>query len=336
MREWLAKLGVPSLEALIGRTDLLEILNGETTRQGKLDLTPILSQEGLAGDEPNYCIAERNEPFDGAELAEEMVAATIDAIKNKTGGEFSFGLKNINRSIGARISGEIAKVHGNLGMADSPITLRLSGTAGQSFGVWNAGGLNLDLEGDANDYVGKGMAGGQIVIYPPKASAFNCHENTIIGNTCLYGATGGTLYAAGMAGERFGVRNSGANAVIEAAGDHCAEYMTGGVITVLGPTGINFGAGMTGGFAFVYDRNSKFQDRCNHESIDFNRIDTEATEAHRNYLRETIESYVKATGSAHGQAILDNFDMDIAKFWLVKPKSESLETMLEELLVRMD
>ena len=336
VREWLAKLGVPSLEALIGRTDLLEILSGETVRQGKLDLTPILSQEGLVGDEPNYCIAERNKPFDGAELAEEMVAATTDAINNKSGGEFSFELKNTNRSIGARISGEIARIHGNLGMADSPITLKLSGTAGQSFGVWNAGGLHLDLEGDANDYVGKGMAGGQIVIYPPKASCFNTFDNTIIGNTCLYGATGGTLYAAGMAGERFGVRNSGAHAVIEAAGDHCAEYMTGGVITVLGSTGVNFGAGMTGGFAFVYDQDGKFQDRSNHESIDFNRIDTEVTEAHRNYLRETIKRYVKATCSAHGQLILDNFDVAIGKFWLVKPKSESLETMLEELLVRMD
>jgi len=336
VREWLAKLGVPSIEALIGRTDLLEILSGETIRQGKLDLTPILSQEGLVGDEPSCCISERNEPFDDAKLAEEMVAVTREAINSRSGGEFSFELKNINRSVGARLSGEIAKVHGNLGMSDRPITLKLSGTAGQSFGVWNAGGLNLELEGDANDYVGKGMAGGQIVIYPPRASCFNSHENTIIGNTCLYGATGGMLYAAGMAGERFGVRNSGANAVIEAAGDHCAEYMTGGVITVLGPTGVNFGAGMTGGFAFVFDQDGKFQDRCNHESIDFSRIDTEATEAHRNYLRETIKSYVKATGSAHGQAILDNFDMEIAKFWLVKPKSETLETMLEELLVRMD
>jgi len=336
VREWLAKLGVPSLEALIGRTDLLEILSGETARQGKLDLSPILSQKGVAGDEPSYCIAERNEPFDDAKLAEEMVAATIDAINNKSGGEFSFELKNVNRSIGARISGEIARVHGNLGMADSPITFKLTGTAGQSFGVWNAGGLNLDLEGDANDYVGKGMAGGQIVIYPPKASAFNCHENTIIGNTCLYGATGGTLYAAGMAGERFGVRNSGAHAVIEGAGDHCAEYMTGGVITVLGPTGVNFGAGMTGGFAYVYDQDGKFQDRCNHESIDFTRIDTEATEAHCNYLCETLDRYVMATGSAHGQVLLDNLDVELGKFWLVKPKSESLETMLEELLVRMD
>ncbi|MDH3353986.1 MAG: glutamate synthase large subunit, partial [Chromatiales bacterium] len=336
VREWLAKLGVPSLQALIGRTDLLEILSGETTRQGKLDLTPILSQEGMAGDEPSYCTSERNEPFDDAKLAEEIVDATRDAINNKSGGEFSFELKNINRSIGARVSGEIAKVHGNLGMNDAPIKLNLTGTAGQSFGVWNAGGLNLALEGDANDYVGKGMAGGQIVIYPPKTSCFNSQENTIIGNTCLYGATGGTLYAAGMAGERFGVRNSGANAVIEAAGDHCAEYMTGGVITVLGSTGVNFGAGMTGGFAFVYDQDGKFQDRCNHESIDFNRIDTEATEAHRNYLRETLKSYVSATGSAHGQMLLDNFSAKIAKFWLVKPKSETLETMLEELLVRMD
>ena len=141
------------------------------------------------------------------------------------------------------MSGEIAKRHGNQGMADQPIILRLKGIAGQSLGVWNAGGLYLYLEGDANDYVGKGMAGGKIVLYPPKASEFDSHCTSIMGNTCLYGATGGKLFAAGCAGERCGVRNSGAHVVVEGAGDHCCEYMTGGVVTVLGETGLNFGAG---------------------------------------------------------------------------------------------
>ncbi len=333
VREWMAKLGVCTLEELIGRTDLLEILPGETARQRKLDLTPVLSQEGLTGDEPQCCIAERNVPFDEGRLAEQMVAATADAIANKSGGEFSFTLKNVNRSIGARVSGEIARRYDNLGMEEAPITMRLTGTAGQSFGVWNAGGLNMYLEGDANDYVGKGMAGGKLVIYPPAGSRFNSWENAIIGNTCLYGATGGKLFASGMAGERFGVRNSGAHAVIEAAGDHCGEYMTGGVITVLGPTGVNFGAGMTGGFAFVLDEENKFADRCNAD-VDFHRINTESTEAHRNYLKGMIEEFVAETGSDYGRKILDNFEDYIGRFWLVKPKAAELETLLEVMLER--
>src|SRR5690606_32869626 len=153
-------------------------------------------------------------------------------------------------SLGARLSGEIAKRHGDYGMEDSPIVVRMKGSAGQSFGVWNAGGLHMYLEGDANDYVGKGMAGGKLVIYPPANSAFRSRETAIIGNTCLYGATGGKLFAAGQAGERFAVRNSGAYAVVEGVGDHGCEYMTGGMVCVLGQTGVKFGAGMTGGLAF--------------------------------------------------------------------------------------
>ncbi|MFA7097936.1 MAG: glutamate synthase large subunit, partial [Gammaproteobacteria bacterium] len=250
-REWLARLGVHSLTDLIGRTDLLEILPGDTPRQQKLDLTPILSKNGVPDDKPQYCIAPNNAPFDKGELAERMLADTLDAIAHKRGGVFHYTVRNDNRSIGARLSGEIARRHGDHGMDDAPIVLRLKGTAGQSFGAWNAGGLHLYLEGDANDYVGKGMAGGKIVIAPPPEAQFRSNENVIMGNTCLYGATGGKLFAAGLAGERFAVRNSGAHAVVEGVGDHGCEYMTGGVVVVLGPTGFNFGAGMTGGFASV-------------------------------------------------------------------------------------
>ena len=333
VREWLARLGMRKLEDLIGRTDLLEILPGVTERQAKLDLRPILDG-GLAGaDEPQCCIDSRNVPFDEAALAEQMVKDCLAAIEHRRGGEFHYELRNINRSIGARLSGEIARRWDTLGMSDAPITLRLHGTAGQSFGVWNAGGLHMYLEGDANDYVGKGMAGGKLVIRPPADSRYASHENTIIGNTCLYGATGGKLFAAGMAGERFGVRNSGAHAVIEGAGDHCAEYMTGGVITVLGQTGVNFGAGMTGGFAFVLDEQNVFADRCNGD-VDRHRINTEATEAHRHFLREMLIEYVSETGSAHGKQILDNFEDYIGKFWLVKPKAAELKNLLEVMLQR--
>ncbi|MBW6475867.1 MAG: glutamate synthase large subunit [Chromatiales bacterium] len=333
VREWLARLGMRKLEDLIGRTDLLEILPGVTERQAKLDLRPILDG-GLAGaDEPQCCIDSRNVPFDEAALAEQMVKDCQAAIEHRSGGEFHYELRNINRSIGARLSGEIARRWDTLGMSDAPITLRLHGTAGQSFGVWNAGGLHMYLEGDANDYVGKGMAGGKLVIRPPADSRYASNENTIIGNTCLYGATGGKLFAAGMAGERFGVRNSGAHAVIEGAGDHCAEYMTGGVITVLGQTGVNFGAGMTGGFAFVLDEQNVFADRCNGD-VDRHRINTEATEAHRHFLREMLIEYVSETGSAHGKRILDNFEDYIGRFWLVKPKAADLKNLLEVMLQR--
>ncbi|UCE89146.1 MAG: glutamate synthase large subunit [Pseudomonadota bacterium] len=331
VRELLARLGCRTLNELIGRTDLLQTLEGETPRQRRLDLAPILSDAGVGPDKPRYCTVTRNEPFDKGELAEQMVRDTLAAIEAKTGGEFHYTLNNTNRSIGARLSGEIAERHGNLGMEDAPIVLRLAGTAGQSFGVWNAGGLHMYLEGDANDYVGKGMAGGKLAIRPPADSSFTARDTTIIGNTCLYGATGGKLFAAGTAGERFGVRNSGASAVVEGLGDHGCEYMTGGVITVLGPTGINFGAGMTGGFSFVLDEDNTFADRYNQDLVETRRINTEAMEAHRNYLHGMISEHVSETGSAWGRHLLENFDDMVGKFWLVKPKATDLESLINDL-----
>ena len=326
-RQWLSKLGVASLEELIGRTDLLEILPGETDKQRHLDLSPILDAAGMAGDAPQFCGAP-NPPYDKGELAEQMVQEILPAIEAKSGGEFGYTLKNYNRSIGARLSGEIARRWGNTGMSEQPITLKLKGTAGQSFGVWNAGGLNLDLEGEANDYVGKGMAGGRIVIRPPRGSRFKTQDSVIIGNTCLYGATGGTLFAAGTAGERFGVRNSGATAVIEGCGDHGCEYMTGGAVVVLGRVGLNFGAGMTGGFAYVLDDKRGFVDRCNHELIDIHRIQQEAMEGHQHFLLGLIEEHVNATGSDWAREIVENFRDHVGRFWLVKPKAADIGSLL--------
>jgi glutamate synthase (NADPH/NADH) large chain len=331
-REWMAKLGVRRLEDLIGRTDLLERIAGETSKQRRLDLSPILSDAGVAVDQPQYCLQPFNAPFDKAELAEQMVHDILPAIEAKSGGEFSYAVRNINRSLGARLSGEIARRHGDLGMSDHPITLRLKGSAGQSLGVWNAGGLNIYLEGDANDYVGKGMAGGKLVIYPQQDSQFRSHEAAIIGNTCLYGATGGTLYAAGIAGERFAVRNSGAQAIVEGVGDHGCEYMTGGIVAVLGETGLNFGAGMTGGFAFVLDMQNNFVDKYNHELIDVHRLSTENMQAHSKHLRNMITDFVRETGSAWGQEILDNYSEFLSKFWLVKPKAAEITSLLDSLV----
>ena len=217
-------------------------------------------------------------------------------------------------------------------MSDRPVEVRLVGSAGQSLGVWNAGGLHLYVEGDANDYVGKGMAAGRIVLKPPAQSAAQqVGAWPIIGNTCLYGATGGEMFAAGGAGERFAVRNSGAIAVIEGAGDHCCEYMTGGVVCVLGRTGLNFAAGFTGGFAYVLDTERDFVDRYNHELVDIHRISVEGMEQHLQHLRALIETHVEATDSALGREILNDFRAYLPKFWLVKAKASAIDTLIENL-----
>ena len=330
-REWLARLGVSRLEDLIGRTDLLNRLPGHTDKQANLDLAPILWVDPDAADQPQFCQVASNDPFDTAEKAAQMVSDMLPAIESGEGGEFSYTVTNCDRSIGARISGEIAKRYGNAGMESSPLMIRLTGTAGQSFGVWNAGGVHMYLEGDCNDYVGKGMAGGKLVVYPPKDSGFESQHTAIVGNTCLYGATGGRLFAAGVAGERFGVRNSGAFAVIEGAGDHCCEYMTGGCVTVLGPTGVNFGAGMTGGFAYVLDQDRGFIDRLNSELVEVHRVSGEAMEAYRHHLRDNIREFVRETGSNWGTHLLDNFEDFIGRFWLVKPKAADFNKLLSRL-----
>ncbi|WP_323751883.1 glutamate synthase large subunit [Marinobacter sp.] len=327
-REWMAKLGARSLEELVGRVDLLERLPGNTERQKKLDLTRLLENDLIPAEKPQTCQVERNVPFDQGKLAEQIVKDTTAALSEKSGGAWTYKVTNCDRSIGARLSGEIAARYGNKGMSDAPITLDLTGTAGQSFGVWNVGGLNMVLHGDANDYVGKGMTGGKLVIKPPRGSDFKTQETSIAGNTCLYGATGGKLFAAGTAGERFAVRNSGAHAVVEGAGDHCCEYMTGGLVTVLGETGYNFGAGMTGGFAYVLDMDNTFVDKYNHELVEIQRIAREDMEAYRNHLRGVIREHISETGSAWAEHLLDDFDDYINRFWLVKPKAANLRSLL--------
>ncbi|CEA03777.1 glutamate synthase subunit alpha [Pseudomonas saudimassiliensis] len=331
-REWMARLGVRELKDLIGHTDLLEILPGATGKQQGLDLRPLLFSDAVPADKPQYCQVPGNMPFDQGNTAEQMVSMARAAIEGATGGEFELSLTNCDRSIGARVSGEIARIHGNQGMSGAPITFRFSGTAGQSFGVWNAGGLHMYLQGDANDYVGKGMTGGKLVITPPAGSAFRSEQTAIIGNTCLYGATGGKLFAAGSAGERFAVRNSGCHAVVEGAGDHCCEYMTGGMVCVLGKTGYNFGAGMTGGFAYVLDLDNSFFDKLNHELVELQRISGEAMEAYRSHLTQVLTEYVAETGSAWGAEVLEDLDNHIRRFWLVKPKAASLRALLRTTL----
>ncbi|QZA81056.1 glutamate synthase large subunit [Deefgea piscis] len=329
-RELMAALGVRTFEEMIGRTEMLGLIDGATEKQQKLALGALLSQGSTPDSESRFCVDERNPSFDKGELAEEMVKDALAGIKAKTPQRFEYDVRNIHRSIGARLSGEIAKAHGADGLPEGTLHLKLHGSAGQSFGVWNAKGLTLELAGDANDYVGKGMNGGQVIIYPPVGSEFASSDAVIAGNTCLYGATGGELFAAGMAGERFAVRNSGATAVIEGVGDHGCEYMTGGCVVVLGETGYNFGAGMTGGFALVYDPKQKFAYRYNNELIDTNLINGEAYGAIRAFLKDKITAHVALTGSSKGAELLANFDEAVDYFWLVKPKVAKLDALLKD------
>jgi glutamate synthase (NADPH/NADH) large chain len=330
-RELMAAIGVRSMAELIGHTEYLNILPGQTPKQRKLNLAPLLADLALVSDRPQFCVDPSNAPFDKGDFARQMVTDMLPAIEKKSGGQWHYTVRNYNRSIGARVSGEIARHWGNYGMSEAPLNVHLSGSIGQSFGAWNAGGLHMTLEGDANDYVGKGMAGGRLVLKPPKGAGYEARSTIIMGNTCLYGATGGQLFAAGQAGERFAVRNSGATAVIEGTGDHCCEYMTGGVVCVLGRTGVNFGAGFTGGFAYVLDQAHDFVDRYNHELIDIHRLTHESLDANLQHLRELIQLHVAETGSVWGEEILNDLRSFIGHFWLVKPKAASIDSLIEDL-----
>jgi glutamate synthase (NADPH/NADH) large chain len=332
VRAWLARLGVARLADLAGRTDLLEALPGETARQRGLDLSPLLSDGGAPADAPRACTEARNPPRDPGLLAARIAHDTGDALARGLPFTASYPVCNRDRSLGARLSGEIARRHGDTGLpADAPIALHFDGVAGQSFGAWNVPGLSLELTGEANDYVGKGMGGGRIVLRPHSGARQPAHEAPILGNTCLYGATGGELFAAGRAGERFAVRNSGATAVVEGVGDHGCEYMTGGQVVVLGRCGMNFGAGFTGGLAYVLDAERDFVDRYNADLVELVRITPEGMEHHRQHLRALVARHVAATGSLRGRAVLEDFRDVAGRFWLVKPKAASLESLAESL-----
>jgi len=326
VREILAALGFTSLNQIIGRTDLLKQIKGNTTKHRKVNLKNLLTK--INNKSERYCITKSNDPFDKATLAKKIYKDAMPYIKKQEKKTFSYKIKNFNRSIGANLSGEIAKIYGNYGLKKNPITLKLEGTAGQSLGVWNAGGLNIILTGDSNDYVGKGMAGGEIVIKTPDRLKKSATEMIIIGNTCLYGATGGKLFAEGVAGERFAVRNSGCTAVIEGSGDHTCEYMTGGSVVVLGETGNNFGAGMTGGLAFVYDVKKSFKNKINEQSIDINSLSNKIYHRHQDYLLKLLKSYYQKTNSINAKTIIDNYKEEIKNFVMVKPKASNYKDLL--------
>jgi glutamate synthase domain-containing protein 3 len=224
-------------------------------------------------------------------------------------------IENKNRAVGGLLSGEIARRHGEEGLPEGSIEVRLNGSAGQSFGAWLAAGVTLELEGDANDYTGKGLSGGTLIVRPSDEAGFRAEDNAIVGNTVLYGATSGKAFFRGLAGERFAVRNSGAIAVIEGVGDHGCEYMTGGRVVVLGPTGLNFAAGMSGGVAYVLDVDGAFRSRCNTELVGFDEI----TPDEELELRGWIEEHARCTGSPVAQGLIDEWDQSLARFVKVMP-----------------
>jgi glutamate synthase (NADPH/NADH) large chain len=323
VREHLAYLGFEKLEDIIGRSDLLEKVEGLTEKQQTVDLGAILASAGSGGLKGAGYNGIRNHPHDRGQLNARIVASLEQELEKGESAERQFGINNFDRSVGAGLAGEIARRYGRDGLGDTVFDITLVGSAGQSFGVWTTKGMHLRLYGDANDYVGKGMSGGRIVISPHRQSELVAKRSAIVGNTCLYGATGGEFYAAGQAGERFAVRNSGATVVVEGVGYHGCEYMTGGVVLNLGRSGSNFAAGMTGGKVFVLDMSETFRRRCNPDQVEVGDLDTTEGSGDLALVKSLIERHVRFTGSEWGERILENFEHFMFHFRVVRPKQDS-------------
>ncbi|MCS7207807.1 MAG: glutamate synthase large subunit [Dehalococcoidia bacterium] len=318
VRQVLAHLGARKLEDIIGRADLLHPVQLEGhPKAHTLNLAPLTALPDPTLTRPRYCVQERNdrpEPI----FDDSLLPALTAALEGRESVRLELPIRNIHRTVGGRIAGEIAYRYGNKGLPDGVrIELVFRGSAGQSFGAWCINGLRLVLYGQANDYVGKGMHGGEIILRPPEGAPYLPHENVICGNTVLYGATGGYLFAAGRAGERFAVRNSGAWAVVEGTGDHCCEYMTGGVVVVLGPTGRNFGAGMSGGIAFVLDEAGTLEHNLNPEMV---QMETVADPQDVDLLLFLVQRHVAETGSLKGKQVLAEWNAFLPRFRKVSAK----------------
>ncbi len=327
LREIMASLGFRKLDDMVGRTDLLDFADLSGHWKAKhVDLFPILYRPG----KPIGDGAIRNNAVQDHGLKESLDNTTLiqlakPALDHGTKVRHELPIKNTNRTVGTTLSGEIAKKFGHAGLPHDTITFKFTGQAGQSFGCFLSRGVTLLLEGDANDYVGKGLAGGKIAVYPPKQATFKANENIIAGNTILYGATEGEVYLRGVAGERFAVRNSGASAVVEGVGDHGCEYMTGGRVVVIGQTGRNFAAGMSGGIAYVYDDNSMFARLCNTDMVSLEKPDQPED---RETIKRLLENHVKLTGSTVAKAILDDWENELR--WFVKVMPNDYRRVLEQ------
>jgi glutamate synthase (NADPH/NADH) large chain len=318
VREIMAELGFRTVNEMIGRVDMLKQRTDVTHwKAKKLDLSRLLAMpKGLPGDHTYQCTLQDH----GLEIAldNELIRLAQPAIERGERVEANLDIKNGNRTVGAMLSGKIAKKYGDAGLPDGTIKFNMRGSGGQSFGAFAVNGVTFRIEGDSNDYLGKGLSGGRIIVVPPKSASYVPEENIIIGNVALYGATGGEAFIRGRGGERFCVRNSSAHAVIEGIGDHGCEYMTGGRVVVLGPTGRNFGAGMSGGIAYVWDPDNTFVNRFNPELADL--LDVEAGSDDETELKTLIEKHFSYTDSSVAKNVLDNWDESRAKFRKVFPQ----------------
>ncbi|HEX8465597.1 MAG TPA: glutamate synthase-related protein, partial [Abditibacterium sp.] len=306
VREHLAAMGAHKLDDIIGRSDLLKKNEEvEYLKTGDVDVSPLFFQFEEKETSPRHSVVGRNDRPEDWPLDDTILQDARDAISHGSDLTLHYPIRNTNRTVGARIAGEIAYNFGDRGLPRGSITLHFDGTAGQSFGAFCLNGLNLYLTGEGLDYVGKSMHGGKIVVKPGQNCDFTWSENVVVGNTVLYGATGGFLFAAGQGGERFAVRNSGGTAVVEGIGDHGCEYMTGGTVVVLGETGRNFGAGMSGGLAYILDQKSTFEKRYNPDMIGIERVSNPEDVA---WLKDILQRHFEETGSPQAGEILENFD----------------------------
>jgi glutamate synthase (NADPH/NADH) large chain len=347
VRELMAQMGIRKFDDLIGRSDLLDMRKGITHWKAKgLDFSRVFHQPDMPKSVARSHSEEQDHGLDQA-LDNDIIAEAKEALDAMRVVTIETRIRNVNRSVGTMLSHEVAKRHGNAGLPDDTIRVKLLGTAGQSFGAFLAHGITMQLEGEGNDYVGKGLCGGRIIVKPSEDSKLVAEDNIIVGNTVLYGATAGECFFRGVAGERFAVRNSGAIAVVEGVGDHGCEYMTGGMVVVLGQTGRNFAAGMSGGVAYVLDEDGTFPQRCNLAMVQLEAIPEEAAESedgeveahgrvHFNHLnkadeaalRGKIEKHLHYTGSARAKLILDNWSAYLPKFVKVMP-TEYRRALLE-------
>jgi glutamate synthase (NADPH/NADH) large chain len=342
LREIMANLGFKTVNEMIGRVDKLNMSKAVSHWKAKgVDLSRILYSVAPKAGVAIHHTEKQNHGLESA-LDHDLIAAAAPSIENGQPVRLERSVRNVDRTIGAMLSGEVARRHGHAGLPEDTISVKFTGTAGQSFGAFLARGVSLELVGDGNDYVGKGLSGGRIVVKPPAGLSREPSENIIVGNTVLYGAIAGEAYFLGVAGERFAVRNSGAVCVVEGTGDHGCEYMTGGVVVVLGKTGRNFAAGMSGGVAYVFDEDESFSHRLNHAMVKLEKIGLSDGTDHSDLpkqrsvsvsdagmgdllrfdaerLRILIERHLLHTGSARAKMLLDNWDASLTKFVKVMP-----------------
>ena len=325
VREAMAEMGFRTMEEMIGRVDRLDTTGAVDHWKARgLDLSPILLNPDVPDTVARRCVREQDHGLDRA-LDNTLIERCAPAVEHRTPVSFTLPIRNVNRTVGTMLGSAITRKWGGAGLPDGTIDVTFTGSAGQSFGAFLPTGVTLTIEGDANDYFGKGLSGGRLAVYPPRASTFVAEENIVIGNVALYGGTGGEAFVRGVAGERFAVRNSGVDAVVEGVGDHGCEYMTGGRVVILGRTGRNFAAGMSGGIAYVLDPTGTFAQRCNPGMVDLETLDDEDDEL----VRRLVRRHVDHTASANGQAVLEQWETAPPAFVKVMPRDYKRVLMAE-------